>query len=186
MNPRHPITATLAVALTTLLALVVAASPAAASSRAQAYIDESLELAVGFHAARNVTACPTPTITVVKAPAGVPAAAGASVRGSCSIELKRDLVRAAGRERWTRYGTDGERLELCVVIFHEDGHANGLEHTADGLMSEDVLTRLASSSSAAPYLCRAWVKSLERRERAQAAERHARRVARQHRHRRAR
>ena len=65
-----------------------------------------------------------------------------------SISIDRD---AAGWG-WDVAGGSGPRMDLLTVVRHEMGHALGLDHTASGLMAEDLAPGETRSVASAPEL----------------------------------
>lgn len=150
------------------LSLLSLAAPAAAegnqseptSDAGRPMIETFVRLDRAFWQARGVQPRSDLTVTVVARPCGQDAD-GCVVDGTGGhlIEVNASIVRAAARERYQPgTGGDPQRLVLCTVIAHEEGHTAGLEHTNGGVMDE--------RASASPFACRAWVAHVERAERA--------------------
>ena len=124
--------------------MALLAAPAGASMTG-----DFTRMGIEFWAARNVTACPQPTLILSEKPGGAEDADGAAHLGGCVIELRTRLIIRAARERWRAgYGGDSAREQLCSTVFHELGHTAGLGHTEDGLMGTHGI--------AVPWDCRMW------------------------------
>lgn len=155
--------------LVSLLAALVLASPAAASTaiasrKGAGMVRQFTGMGVQFWADRGVTMCADPEAGITPLPE-----MDAGVEGNgCRFWISSTLVRQAARERWRpHHDGDSLRAQLCATVFHELGHVAGLQHTTSGLM--------APVGGPTPYVCQRWVSSRDRRARRSWWDRHLRR-----------
>jgi hypothetical protein len=148
------------VVLAALMALALPASAAGYSypgqRQAPPIVVDLLHRADVFWAERGVIGCPN-GITAWQASDLSGGDGGAWARGwhegdDCSIWVSDDLVSRTNFEQTN----EGDLIDVCTAVTHEDGHARGLAHSETGVMSVNAPPVLHGW---APWFCQVWART---------------------------